>query len=106
MENMVSENQINKILYSYFDLVFEDSELKRFVPEYLNDEWIGFRKKVDEKEMTIVSGQIFESSNVWYWNEKVFNNVWDFFGVDINTFGDALRDYINCRYNLNLTYIT
>jgi hypothetical protein len=104
MKKNVTENKINKVLYRYFDMVFEDSELFEYTNTH-GESWVSIMRVVDGKRISIVGRPLISENDQWYWSGPFFENAWVYFSIEPREFGEILKNYLNDTYNLGVRSI-
>lgn len=99
MNNIITEDQIDKVIKPYWDLHFDDSELTEY------DSWSGLFKKSPNRNAVLLVGYPSNNAAIWYINGEYFNGGWHMFNIQPNEFNKSMVRYINNRFKINIRYI-
>jgi hypothetical protein len=92
MKYVITPEQLDKVMKSFFDKVFEHTKWSD--AELDGQSWYGFFNQ--DGEMLV--GHPEYDSSTYFTDGRYFNNMWDFFSIDSKEFTDAMGRYLKKKY--------
>ena len=106
MEYILTNDQLDKIMNHYWDHKFADAELGYI---YLSGgdgtEWKGIIRNTPVRKKLIIGHPSDDIGDTWFVDGETFGNGHLLFGIETDTFYEAMKRYLKKRYGFNdLTY--
>jgi hypothetical protein len=106
MEYIITNDQLDKIMNPYWDHKFADAELGYIDLEGDGGtEWKGIIRNTPERRKLIIGHPSDDIGDTWFVDGEIFGNGHLLFGIETDTFYNAMKRYLKKRYGFNnLTY--
>jgi len=104
MKVILNSTQIDKLMKPFWDENFDDAIVGKIKNSY-GDKWSGVIKDTDEGPILLIGRPVGREGTMWYYNGNYFQGKWSLFSMTPSDFNDAMANYVNTKYGLNITEV-